>query len=159
MLFRSYNNRYIFLIGGFDNVLKKYINGYERLDMNNIELGWKVFNLEKVFEFKYPGIVYSYQNQIILFGGKWKAKNENNNNKVKIKRIVMNQFDELQGLADSNIKGKENINNNVKIAFSNEYTFNKINNDCYYLFTYKMDIVKLDLKTYNYEINNIEKYL
>ena len=113
-----------------------------------------------MFEFKYPGIVYSYQNQIILFGGKWKAKNENNNNnKVKIKRIVMNQFDELQGLADSNIKGKENINNNVKIAFSNEYTFNKINNDCYYLFTYKMDIVKLDLKTYNYEINNIEKYL
>ena len=78
------NDRFIYCVGGFNFELRKYIYGYEVLDLDDKNLKWNYYNISNLNNCCNRGIINIDNKNIIFVGGTFDNNYLNNVYKIEI---------------------------------------------------------------------------
>ena len=139
--FFSIQDKYIYLIGGYNSQFEEYVNGYEFFDFDE-NLKWDLINLDNInFRISTMGVINFNDFKVIFVGG--------HNGKYSYSRNIFNiTFNKNQ------ICNYEVIDNKLEkgTIFYQEQTFKKINNK-FIGFDIHGNLVEYDVEKNDFTIN------
>ena len=161
-----YNKRYLFVLFGYNNINKKYLNGIEFIDLLCENSKWKYLYYENSSDtslYLTRSLVMNYDDKkIIIFGG-YDGKNNSRNNLFYQINLKKNFDEERYDISDDNLSNIIKIGKGLEFNDKNKFYFfdfgyNKYfgdnNNWIYISFDSEFNVHIININTFSHEIIN-----